>query len=123
MNDENTLAFGQDTATCFYQDKPYFTGDKIKILSPINFTLNSHIGLYIISSMKKTLKHLSWGQNSFNEDFIKNIKIKLPIKNNNIDFDYMEQLIKTLEKIIIKDVVEYKDKIIETHKNICKQIS
>lgn len=123
MNNENTLAFGQDTATCFYQDKPYFTGDKIKILSPINFQLNNHIGLYIISSMKKTLKYLSWGQNSFNEDFIKNIKIKLPIKNNNIDFDYMEQLIKTLEKIIIKDVVEYKDKIIETHKNICKQIS
>lgn len=121
LNDENTLAFGQDTATCFYQDKPYFTGDKIKILSPINFTLNSHIGLYIISSMKKTLKHLSWGQNSFNEDFIKNIKIKLPIKNNNIDFNYIEQLIKTLEKIIIKDVVEYKDKIIQTHKNICKQ--
>lgn len=123
LNDENTLAFGQDTATCFYQDRPYFTGDKIKILSPVNFTLNSHIGLYIISSMKKTLKHLSWGQNSFNEDFIKNIKIKLPIKNNNIDFNYIEQLIKTLEKIIIKDVVEYKDKIIETHKNICKQIS
>lgn len=120
LNDENTLAFGQDTATCFYQDKPYFTGDKIKILSPINFTLNSHIGLYIISSMKKTLKHLSWGQNSFNEDFIKNIKIKLPIKNNNIDFDYMEQLIETLEKIIIKDVIDFKDKIIKTHKEICK---
>ncbi len=120
LNDENTLAFGQDTATCFYQDKPYFTGDKIKILSPINFKLNSHIGLYIISSMKKTLKYLSWGQNSFNEDFIKNIKIKLPIKNNNIDFNYMEQLIKTLEKIIIKDVINFKDKIIKTHKEICK---
>ena len=120
LNNENTLAFGQDTATCFYQDKPYFTGDKIKILSPINFQLNNHIGLYIISSMKKTLKHLSWGQNSFNEDFIKNIKIKLPIKNNNIDFDYMEQLIKTLEKIIIKDVIDFKDKIIKTHKEICR---
>ena len=120
LNDENTLAFGQDTATCFYQDRQYFTGDKIKILSPINFTLNSYIGLYIISSMKKTLKHLSWGQNSFNEDFIKNIKIKLPIKNNNIDFNYMAQLIKTLEKIIIKDVIDFKDKIIKTHKEICK---
>lgn len=120
LNDENTLAFGQDTATCFYQDRQYFTGDKIKILSPINFKLNSHIGLYIISSMKKTLKHLSWGQNSFNEDFIKNIKIKLPIKNNNIDFNYMGQFIKTLEKIIIKDVIDFKDKIIKTHKEICK---
>ena len=32
LNDGNTISFGQDTATMFYQEKPYFTGDKIKIL-------------------------------------------------------------------------------------------
>ena len=34
LNDGNTIAFGQDTATMFYQEKPYFTGDKIKVLKP-----------------------------------------------------------------------------------------
>ena len=32
LNEGNTISFGQDTATLFYQNKPYFTGDKIKIL-------------------------------------------------------------------------------------------
>lgn len=32
LNEGNTISFGQDTATMYYQEKPYFTGDKIKIL-------------------------------------------------------------------------------------------
>ena len=35
LNEGNTISFGQDTATVFYQDKPYFTGDKIKVLKPM----------------------------------------------------------------------------------------
>ena len=34
LNEGNTISFGQDTATMFYQEFPYFTGDKIKILKP-----------------------------------------------------------------------------------------
>ncbi|MBR5507894.1 MAG: restriction endonuclease subunit S, partial [Clostridia bacterium] len=34
LNDGNTISFGQDTATMYYQEAPYFTGDKIKILKP-----------------------------------------------------------------------------------------
>ena len=32
LNDGNTISFGQDTATMYYQEFPYFTGDKIKIV-------------------------------------------------------------------------------------------
>lgn len=32
LNEGNTISFGQDTATMFYQKQPYFTGDKIKVL-------------------------------------------------------------------------------------------
>lgn len=32
LNEENTISFGQDMATMFYQKNPYFIGDKIKIL-------------------------------------------------------------------------------------------
>ena len=34
LNPGNTISFGQDTATMFYQEVPYFTSDKIKILKP-----------------------------------------------------------------------------------------
>ena len=30
LNKGNTISFGQDTATMFYQSEQYFTGDKIK---------------------------------------------------------------------------------------------
>ncbi|MCM1223788.1 MAG: restriction endonuclease subunit S, partial [Lachnospiraceae bacterium] len=33
LNPGNTISFGQDTATIFYQERPYFTGDKIKIMT------------------------------------------------------------------------------------------
>lgn len=31
LNPGNTISFGQDTATMYYQETPYFTGDKIKM--------------------------------------------------------------------------------------------
>ena len=36
LNEGNTISFGQDTATMFYQEKPYFTGDKIKVVKAKN---------------------------------------------------------------------------------------
>ena len=33
LNAAKTITFGQDTATIFYQEKPYFTGYKIKIMT------------------------------------------------------------------------------------------
>ena len=30
LNEGNTISFAQDTAECFYQSRPYFTGNKIK---------------------------------------------------------------------------------------------
>lgn len=36
------------------------------------------------------------------------------------DFDYMERYIKAMEKVVIADIVRYKDKIIEETKKIVK---
>lgn len=48
LNAANTISFGQDTATMFYQEHPYFTGDKIKILSPkiVGLVKRMHNSLY-----------------------------------------------------------------------------
>ena len=119
LNQKNTFAFGQDTATCFYQEKPYFTGDKIKILSSKYFKLNQQNSCYIISAINKTLKKLKWGQSSFSESMIKNIKLILPIDPyNQPDFLFMENFIKDIEKLVIKGVIKWKDKIINTTKEV-----
>ena len=61
LNEGNTISFGQDTATIFYQSRPYFTGDKIKILSPKFDRFNSINAQYFITVMRKSFSNFSCG--------------------------------------------------------------
>lgn len=49
---------------------------------------------------------------------VKNKYIKLPIKNSQIDFDFMENLISAIQKLIIIDVVAYSDSKISSTKKV-----
>lgn len=61
-----------------------------------------------------------WGD-SISKHKIQSDIIKLPVDNNgNIYYDYMEKYITAIEKLTIKNVVEYKDDIIAKTKEICK---
>lgn len=110
LNGSNTISFGQDTATMFYQENAYFTGDKIKVFSLKNGTLNKLNGQFLISTMKKSFSLFSWGSSSFSEENLKQSKIQLPTKNNQIDFEYMVTFIKAIQKLIIKDLVLYTER-------------
>ena len=97
LNDGNTISFGQDTATMFYQEKPYFTGDKIKILKAKNKKFNKNNSQFFISTMAKAFSAFSWGSSSFNVSIIENQKLTLPTQNGKIDFAFMENFIAELE--------------------------
>lgn len=118
LNPGNTISLGQDTATMFYQEKPYFTGDKIKIVEPLAFVLTDKIALYLISCFNKTLSTFKWGQTSFNEEKLKKILVNVPMIDSQIDFNYMETYIKAVEKLVIKDLVDWKNKEIATAKEV-----
>lgn len=114
LNAANTISFGQDTATIFYQDKPYFTGDKIKVMVYRDRELTPEIACYLITMMRKALQDFIWGQSSFSETVLKNIEISLPITpTGNIDYDFISNFIKLQEKLSIKDVVDWKNKLIQ----------
>ena len=98
LSPANTFSFGQDTATVFYQDKPYFTGDKIKVMRLKVGILNKERACYLLSVIRKAFSNFSWGQNSFDENVLNNVEIVVPTKNNQIDFDYMEERIHVLEE-------------------------
>ena len=66
LNDGNTISFGQDTATMYYQPTPYFTGDKIKVLRPKFEQFTSRNAQFFISCLKKPFMSFSWGASSFN---------------------------------------------------------
>lgn len=98
LNDGNTISFGQDTATAFYQEKPYFTGDKIKILKPKSHEFCKNNAQFFIAAMNLAFKSFSWGSSSFNMEIIKDVKLTFPsTPDGKIDFTFMESFIAELE--------------------------
>lgn len=97
LNDGNTISFGQDTATMFYQGTPYFTGDKIKILKSKSQRFNKNNAQFFLAALRKPFQSFSWGGSSFNVGIIKSQKVRLPIKDRQIDFDFMESFIAETE--------------------------
>ena len=121
LNPANTISFGQDTATIYYQDKPYFTGDKIQIfeLKDRFPKLNSETAQFMIACMNAVFGNYTWGQQSFAVKKLREAKFMLPVTfDNDIDFDYMQNYIRATEKQTIKGVVEYKDRVIAETKKV-----
>ncbi|ENO7057007.1 restriction endonuclease subunit S, partial [Escherichia coli] len=107
LNPGNTISFGQDTATMFYQENAYFTGDKIKIFSLRHGELNSRIAVFLISAMKKSFSTFSWGSSSFNENVLNKVKINIPTFNNVPAYNYMVKYIEELEAAHIEELEAY----------------
>lgn len=111
LNDACTISFGQDTATIFYQEKPYFTGDKIKIMTYKEKALTPELACYLLTVMRKAFQNFAWGQTSFNEDILKDVEIQMPIvKPNEIDYNFIDIFIRAQYKNSIKDIVDWKNK-------------
>lgn len=105
LNPMNTLSFAQDTFCAFYRDKPYFTGNKVKILNPL-FNHSKNKLLFLETAINKSVLMFSWGTGSTKED-IENINIVLPSKNNEPDWEFMEEYIKEIEEKYIEQVNKY----------------
>ncbi len=122
LNAGNTISFGQDTATMFYQEKPYFTGDKIKILRCKNPNFNKINALFFITSLTKAFRNFSWGSASFSVSIIENQNISLPTnQHGKIDFHFMHTLINALMKQTIQGVVQYSSAKIQATKEAISQ--
>ncbi len=122
LNAGNTISFGQDTATMFYQEKPYFTGDKIKILRCKNPNFNKINALFFITSLTKAFRNFSWGSASFSVSIIENQNISLPTnQHGKIDFHFMRTLINALMKQTIQGVVQYSSAKIQATKEAISQ--
>ncbi len=122
LNAGNTISFGQDTATMFYQEKPYFTGDKIKILRCKNPNFNKINALFFITSLTKAFRNFSWGSASFSVSIIENQNISLPTnQHGKIDFHFMRTFINALMKQTIQGVVQYSSAKIQATKEAISQ--
>lgn len=118
LNDGNTISFGQDTATAFYQEHPYFTGDKIKILKAKFEGFNKKNAQFFVTAITRSFTKFSWGSSSYSIDIINKQFLSIPTINGNIDTKYLELLSQAISKLAIKDVVQYTNERIETTKEV-----
>lgn len=66
--------------------------------------------MFFYYSIKKSLGTKYYWGDSISKKKIQNDTVFLPINDKmKIDYDYMKSYIKVIEKIVISDVVKYKD--------------
>lgn len=119
LNPGNTISFGQDTATIFYQPKDYFTGDKIKVMKPLGEPFNERIACFCLATMRKAFSTFAWGRSSFNEKVLKEVEVSLPITTGGeIDYAFIETFIRGMMKRAISGVIAWKDKEIAATKSV-----
>ncbi len=106
LNDGNTLSFAQDTFTVFYQKESYVTGNKVKVLKSKTLNFNNTVAQFIVASINNAISRLTWGTGS-DVKMITSIKFKLPIKDKQIDFDFMEGFVAELEAQRVAELEAY----------------
>ena len=121
INEGNCVFIGGKTMVVTYQEKNFCSNDSHNLA--LYFKEKEYrtplIQQYFVGAISKALsKKYSWGD-SISKNKIQDDIVSLPIDNESkIDFDYMEKYIKAIQKVIIKDVVEYKDKFNEQCKKL-----
>ncbi|WP_281739590.1 restriction endonuclease subunit S, partial [Helicobacter suis] len=106
LNPGNSLSFAMDTFSVFYQERPYFTGNNVKILVP-KFDLDRYKGLFIATTLQKSIAHLGWGTNCTIND-IETMCFSLPhTSTNKIAFEAMEAFIREIQAERLREIQAY----------------
>ncbi|MEE0991542.1 MAG: restriction endonuclease subunit S [Bacteroidales bacterium] len=132
-----TISYNGSVGQVFFQENDFWASDDINVLYLKDHELTPEIFGYVATSLSKAGKKFSYSF-KWNIERMKNTCFTLPIQtdasNNPIidterkyhpdgyipDWDYMEKYIKAIEKIVIADVVQYKDNMIsKTKEAVC----
>ncbi|MDR3298312.1 MAG: restriction endonuclease subunit S [Candidatus Nomurabacteria bacterium] len=88
-----TVAVGGSVLSTFLQPKPFYSGFHILILEPKE-EINNFAKLFLTTLIRKEKYRYNYGRQA--NRTLKNLRIKLPIKNNKPDWDFMTNFIQTL---------------------------
>ena len=117
------ITFGDHTRSFNIVRKSFSVLDNVKILRP-QFVAEDEILIYIITKWKKTIPDLGYSRHwKIAKDCVLFLPIQTDTANNPIidpkntyhpegyipDWSFMEKYIRAVEKVVIKDVVDWKD--------------
>ena len=99
-------------------DKDFYAGQFTKTLYPKFSIFSQRIAQYFIVLLNKNQKIYQGGLVRDFENLFNETTLLLPIKDGEIYYEFMENFIKAIEKLVIKDVVLWADKKIEKTKKV-----
>ena len=111
LNCGNTITCSDTTVgaeTMFYQEKDFIGYSHIQHFIPKFKPFNKRIAQFLISSSKiaTSNKNYDYGH-KFNREEMNKTKIYLPVKDDKIDFDFMESFIAELEAERVAELSAY----------------
>lgn len=125
-----TVSTNGNCFDCFWHGEPIIPSSDVEVLSKGGITDNERISLYLCGLLAPNTVLYSYVNKPKNGKVFETI-ISLPViaspdpnhtyTIDDIDFDYMEQYIRAMEKLAIADVVKYTDKVIATTKEVVTQ--
>lgn len=107
------------TGKVYIQPQPTAVLWDAYLIKPIKEGVSEEVLLYFARCIEKITKERFSYEKKATWERIKECKITIPITSDGeSDFDYMERYIRAIEKLIIADVVKYKDKVIEETRKV-----
>lgn len=116
----NCVFIGGKTFVVSYQEKDFYSNDSHNLVLHLKATdkQTKPNYLYLAACVNKSLKHkYSWGDSISNKKIQKDT-VTLPAQNNQPDYEKMETFISAIQKLVIKDVVQYADRKIAATKEV-----
>lgn len=104
----------------FYRSYDYGAGDDTGAYWSKIKNYSKEMMLFFTSSINQALMNKFDYGNKLRSSQSLNLKMKLPSRNNQPDLSLMETLISAVQKLVIKDVVQYADQKISAHEQVIK---
>lgn len=121
----HSIMIGGKTLVITYQEQDYVSNDShnLALYFKDNKIYSENIYLFLVTALYKSLKpKYEWGDSISKTKIQKDI-IELPINGSNeIDFNFMETYISAIKKLTIKNVVDWRDKQINTTKQVVNNV-
>ena len=91
-----SLAYNGSVGEAFYQPEPFWAADDVNVLYPVGFKLNSAIGLFLCTLIRKEQYRFNYGR-KWHTDRMNESVIRLPVDGSgNPDWQFMELYINSL---------------------------
>lgn len=114
LNSANVITLSdtwQSERTIFYQPKEFIGKSHLQVLKPYNAAFKKFELFFIVSSFRKAILLMNYDYGTkFNRERIKTTKIQIPSINKKPNYELMETFMTAIQKLVIKDVVQYADK-------------